>query len=316
MRGRISFKSGAVQHLYQRTIDGFLIFYSVRDYLVFLTILATAARRYNVRLLGLCLMVDHIHILVEAPDKKELDRFVCLYTSWFVKTYNEWYGRKGPFIQEHYGIASKVYDKDIRNAIAYLYNNPVERQICRRAEQARWNLLAYGNCRYPFSHPFRLDKARAPMRRAVEEVRASRQEGRPLNYAQLKRITKFLRPEEQTQLTDFIVGCYNCVEYPELFYRFGSYDELVTAINTTTGSEYAIQEDFVGRSDRIYSQMSTFLLESHRIEAIDDLLRLPEDQRRELLEPLGIRTGASRRQLEKYLHLHPAQAPHPKAAGA
>ena len=311
MRGRISFKSGAVQHLYQRTNDGFLIFYSVRDYLVFFTILTTAARRYNVRILGVCLMVDHIHILVEAPNKMELDQFVCLYTSWFVKTYNEWYGRKGPFFQKQYGIASKVYDKDIRNAIAYLYNNPVERQICQRAEQARWNLLAYGNCRHPFSQPLRLDKARAPIRRAVEEIRSSRKEGRPLNYAQLKRISKSLLPEEQAQLTDFIVSCYNCVDYPDLFYRFGSYDKLVTAINTTTGSEYAISEEFVGRSDRIYSQMSRFLLDSHKIDVIDDLLRLPDDQRRELLEPLNIRTGASRRQLEKYLHLHPEQPTQP-----
>ena len=136
-----------------------------------------------------------------------------------------------------------------------------------------------------------------------------------MNYAQLRRITRSLLTDEQAQLTDFIVACFNCVDYSDLFYRFGSYDGLVTAINTTTGSEYAIQEDFVGRSDRIYGQMSRFLLESHRIEAIDDLLRLSEDQRHELLEPLSIRTGASRRQLEKYLHLRPACAAKPRTAG-
>ena len=303
MRGKISFKNGAVQHLYQNTLDGFLIFYSVRDCLVFITIFATAARRYHVRILGICLMVDHVHVLVEARCKRDLDLFVGLYTSWFVKSYNAWYGMKGPFFREHYGMASKVYDKAIRNAIAYLYNNPVERHLCRRAEQARWNFLAYADHRSPFSPPIRIAKARAPMRRALDEIKADRSEERPLNYAQLKRITTPLLPEEQMQLTDFIVRTYNCVDYHDLIYRYGSYDQLVMAVNSTTGSEYAIEEEYVGRSDRIYNQMTAFLLESRRIKDIDELLRLPETARRALMDPLGVRTGASRQQIEKYLHL-------------
>ncbi len=312
MRGRISFKPGAVQHLYQRTIDGFLIFYSVRDCLVFFTIFATAARRYDVRVIGVCLMVDHVHVLVEAPNQHELDLFVCLYTSWFVRQYNEWYGSNGPFFEGPYGITSKLNDKDIRNAIAYLYNNPVERLICNRAEKAHWNFLAYAVSKCPFSQPIRLDKARAPMRRAVEEVRASRREERPLNYAQLKRITRPLLPEEQMQLTDYIISSYNCVDYADLSYRYGSYDEMVMAFNTTTGSDHAMKEDFVGRSDRIYGKMTSFLLESHRIDCIEDMLRLPEEERRVLMDPLGIRIGASRRQLEKYLHLRPTSSPTPQ----
>ena len=105
---------------------------------------------------------------------------VCLYTSWFSRQYNEWYGLDGPLFRGPYGIASKVTDQKIRDAIAYLYNNPVERQLCKRAEQAHWNFLAYAENPYPFSQPIRLDKARAPMRRAVEEVRATRKEDRPL----------------------------------------------------------------------------------------------------------------------------------------
>lgn len=303
MRGKITFRQGAVQHIYQKTINGFLIFYSTRDCLVFFTILATAARRYHVHILGICLMVDHVHILAEARCKRDIDLFVRLYTSWFARMYNDWYGKNGPFFCSPYGISSKVSDKDIRNSIAYLYNNPVERLMCKRAEQAHWNFLAYADVQYPFSPPVRLDKARATMRHAIEDVKISRREDRPLNYAQLKRITKPLLPEEQQQLTDFIVQSYNCVDYADLLYRYGSYKDMVMAINTTTGSEYVIKEDFVGKSDRIYQKMSAFLLESHRIESMDELLRLPESERRALIAPLGIRTGASRRQLEKYLHL-------------
>jgi Transposase IS200 like. len=305
MRGRLSFREGAIQHIYQNTINGYLIFYSVRDCLVFFTVFATVARRFSVRILGVCLMADHIHILVEARCKKDLDQMVCLYTSWFSRQYNEWYGLDGPLFRGPYGIASKVTDQKIRDAIAYLYNNPVERQLCKRAEQAHWNFLAYAENPYPFSQPIRLDKARAPMRRAVEEVRATRKEDRPLNYAQLKRITAKLNSVEQQQLTDFIITAYNCVDYPDLFYRFDDYTSLITAIHTTTGSEYAIKEVFVGQSDKIYKQMTEFLLQSHRLGHIEELLRLPLEERLELVTPLNIRTGAWQRQIEKYLHLPP-----------
>ncbi|MBR5019515.1 MAG: transposase [Bacteroidales bacterium] len=305
MRGRISFRPGAVQHVYQNTYNGFLVFYSIRDFLAFFTIFTTTARRYHVRILGLCLMVDHLHVLVEAPNKAELSRFVHDYTWRFSMARNAWYGEEGAFFRSPFGRASKVSDKDIRSAIAYLYNNPVERQMCNRPEQAQWNFLAYAVSGHPFSQPLRLDKASAPMRRAIEEVKVSRKEDTPLNYLRLEQMTRKLRPEEQLQLTDLIVSSYNCIDYDDLIGRFDSYEKLVLALNTTKGSEYSIKEEFVGHSDRIYGRMSNFLLLSRRIATIDDLLRLSEKERRELMEPLALRTGASRKQIEKYLHLPP-----------
>ena len=206
MRGRISFRPGAVQHIYQNTYNGFLVFYSVRDFLAFFTIFTTTARRYNVRILGLCLMVDHLHVLVEAPNKAELSRFVHDYTWRFSMARNAWYGEGGAFFRSPFGRASKVSDKDIRSAIAYLYNNPVERQMCNRPEQAQWNFLAYAVSGHPFSQPLRLEKASAPMRRAIEEAKVSRREDTPLNYLRLEQMTRKLRPEEQLQLTDLIVS--------------------------------------------------------------------------------------------------------------
>lgn len=303
MRGRINFRAGAIQHVYQNTHNGFLVFYSVRDCLVFFTIISIVARQYNVRILGICLMVDHIHLLVEVPSQKELSRFVDHYTAWFAQVQNIWYGRKGSLFRSPFGFTSKVTDKDIRNAIAYLYNNPVEKQMCLRPEQAHWNFLAYGADPHPFSEKIRLAKASAPLRRAVKEVTIEFSEGRPLNYALLKRITKPLNPKEQQQLTDFIVSTYNCIDFSAVAGYFGDYDDLVQAVNTTKGSEYNMKEDFTVGSDRIYSKMSEFLLSVKAISHIDELLRQPEEKRRELLEPLAIRTGASAKQVAKYLRL-------------
>ena len=89
------FKVGTIQHIYQNTVDGCLIFYSVRDYLVFFSLLSIAARKYNVKILGVCLMPDHVHILAIAERKQDLSQFVCYYTSRFVLLYNPTVNRKG-----------------------------------------------------------------------------------------------------------------------------------------------------------------------------------------------------------------------------
>lgn len=50
------FSKGALNHVYQRTLNGFLIFYSVSDFLVYFTILCVVASKYHVRILMVSLM--------------------------------------------------------------------------------------------------------------------------------------------------------------------------------------------------------------------------------------------------------------------
>lgn len=304
MKGRISFQTGAVQHVYQKHHCGFIIFYSVKDCLVFFTMFSIAACRFGVKILGLCIMVDHIHVLVDAPNNKHLGKFVRYYTTWFSRAYNKWHGLKGQLFKRPFGFASKCRSKDIRSAIAYLYNNPVEKQLCDRPEQSMWNFLAYGASHNPFSEPLMLDRVSAPLRRAVQKVRSFRSADIPISYRQLNKMFFSLDRKEKMQLTDFIISTYNCVDYESAAYYFGSYAEMIAAINTSKGSEYAIKEDFLSGSDRIYARMTNFLLQSGVIDSIDSLLHLPFEKRRELMDALAIYTGAGQKKVAKYLHIN------------
>ena len=62
------YQKGAVGHIFQRARSGFVVFYSVKDSLVFFTIFSLTAAKHRIRVLGLCLMYNHIHVLVEADD--------------------------------------------------------------------------------------------------------------------------------------------------------------------------------------------------------------------------------------------------------
>ena len=79
------FVPGECMHVYQRAVKGFNIFYDLEDYLVFYTIFATVARQYNVTLMELCIMIDHIHVLMSSRSLNEISRFVMHYTSMFVR---------------------------------------------------------------------------------------------------------------------------------------------------------------------------------------------------------------------------------------
>ncbi len=52
---------GEVHHIYQKSRGGVVIFYSLRDYLVYFTIYCTLADKMDVTVLALCPMPDHLH---------------------------------------------------------------------------------------------------------------------------------------------------------------------------------------------------------------------------------------------------------------
>lgn len=303
MKGRVYFGAGAVQHVYQNTHNGFLIFYSVRDCLVFFTVFMVAARSHRVRVLGLCLMPDHIHVLVEADCKEDLFRFVQHYTAWFTALWNARHGQSGSLFRGPFGFASKVTDKAIRSAVAYLFNNPVEKRMATRPELARWNFMPYAISRYPFSEPIRKEFAGFALRNALKEVDFACKASRPLSYITLDRLSAKLTSEEQQQLSDYIISAYSVIDYEKAVSYYGSYENMVMAVNTAKGSEYDIKEEFLPGSDTVYSRMSALLIKEGIISDVDQLLLLPEERRLELLEPLALATGAGPRKTAKYLRL-------------
>ena len=113
-------------HVYQRTVNGFNIFYEREDFLLFYTIFSIVAKQYALKVVELCLMIDHVHILLLSDSLEVISAFIRHYTSLFVKGYNVGVGRHGPLFHKSFGSAPKKGSKKIRSAIVYIGNNPVE----------------------------------------------------------------------------------------------------------------------------------------------------------------------------------------------
>lgn len=298
-----NFIEGEVHHTYQRSQSGLNIFYEVQDYLVYFTIFIIQAERYGITVYGLCLMIDHIHSLIASKTHKQFSSFIKTVTGLFVKEFNQAHGRSGPIFSERIGSAPKVGLKRLRTAIAYLFNNPVERYLCKLAQEYRWNFLAYGNCRHPYSEKLRMSCASAALRRAIHETEGCFKRRQHLTYVQLERMFMKLDSKEKNQLTDYIVTRYSSlIRYDLLKACYGNYENMLTAINSNTGSEYEIRETKQGASDTEYRDIYRYV-RSHGFYNAGDVIRLDEASKHTLMEGILKNTSAKAYQVKKFLHI-------------
>ena len=292
-----------VYHVYQRTKDRGVLFYSVSDYLVYYTIFSQYAREYGVRVLALCQMPDHIHSVIAVRSFPTLSRFIQTCSTAFSKAFNLATAMSGSLFERPFGRAEKKGDKRIRTALAYVYNNPVERKLTARAEQYPWNYLAYGIKVFPFAEPLILRKASYALRMAVRETDAVFRQKGHLSHILLGRLFSALSPTEKRQLANAIIQQWNCIDYETLVNYYGSNEAMLTAFASNTGSEYDIPEHMDPWSDRLYQQMSAILTGKGIVQNPRDVIRMDNDRKFELLRLLSSATMATPLQIGKFLHL-------------
>lgn len=293
--------AGEVHHICQMTVGKVVIFYSVADYLVFFTIYCTFAERYEVDVLALCPMPDHIHCVVIVRNAQQLAKFVGGYTREFAHLWNKSRRRKGFLFQHNYQSAVKMGAKQVRTVITYNYNNPVERQIVKRADEYRWNYLAYAKTATPFSVSNHSESTF--LRTAKKEVRMCRERGDYLNHAQIERLLSKLTLEERHALIDYIVGLWNVIDYARAISYYGSLETMKRAFQDNTGGEYDIKEDRDNYSDAVYSDCTRILLSEKMVLSVYEIPTLPMEKKQQMYRILRQRTSAKAKQLRKYLHI-------------
>lgn len=296
------FVEGGVMHVYQRAINGFNIFYTLSDYLVFYTIFSVFARRFDICALSLCMMINHFHALLICESKIRLSSFISAVTALYARLFNETVGRKGQLFDKSFGSAPKITEKQIRTAVPYVFNNPVEKKITSEPAEYRWNFLAYLSSDCPFSEKLCLRKASRRLRRAIKEVAACRAQELWLNYSQLDRLFTCLSEMEKEQLTDFIIRTYLPFDWDKLLSYYKSKDMMLLAIRSTTGSEYDINEEYSRFSDIHYSDIEHYIKE-RLSQTPKSLLTVSVDEKVGLAKLIESNTGVTMRQIAKYLHM-------------
>ena len=262
------------------------------------------ARRHGIHVLKLVQMPDHTHNASIAESREQLAAFTRDYTAVFAKEYNRAYHLSGPVFETPFGSAPKRSEKDVRSNLIYLDNNPVERKLVEKAEQYRWNYLAYAQSPNPFSEKILLRKVSMPLRRALDRVKRLHAAGKHLTYRILGPLFDAIQTkEEKEQLTDFIISTYSVIDHEASCSFFGGYEQEVMAADSTKGSEYDIPEKFIGKSDKYYARFISLIMDNYSFKDIHEILSLPEEEKRSLFTFLLSKTHAPRKQIAAFLHL-------------
>ena len=296
------FIEGEYMHIYQSTIRRQNIFYGPVDYLVYFTIFCIQASKMEINVLELCLMIDHLHMLIQGKSKDTVSRFISAVSSTFIREYNRAVNRTGSLFEKRFGGAPKQGRKKLVSAIIYIGNNPVEKKICLRAEQYKWNFLAYADSSHPFSEEIIHTRASHKLKDAIRVVNWQYGHKKHLKYSLLQCLFKDLNPKETAQLTDYIISRYNILDTDRLTKIFGSHEQMLEAMSSTTGSEYELKEHFDPHSDTVYQQMIQYI-ESHittnvrqvTTYSLEDKMKLANRMKADLQLPLW--------QIGKFLHL-------------
>src|SRR4051794_5857062 len=111
--------------------------------------LALAVERYGWRLLGFCLMPNHVHLIIETPEPN-LGAGMQWLHSLYAVTFNERHGRRGEghVFQGPYGSKRILDDLYFLRVAAYVLGNAPAAGLCARPEDWPWCSLT--KCSDPF----------------------------------------------------------------------------------------------------------------------------------------------------------------------
>lgn len=113
-------------HIYNRGVNKLPIFHLFSDYTFYLRRLQRYALKYQVDILGYCLMPNHIHLLLWQKSDTPIYKFMqALHTS-YSTVFNARYERIGPLFQDRY--KQKIIDSPsyLTHILRYIHSNPLE----------------------------------------------------------------------------------------------------------------------------------------------------------------------------------------------
>ena len=101
-------------------------------------LLAIAAERHEIEVLGWCLMPNHFHLVLHTP-KRNLSAAMHVLGSVTARRYNEAYDRVGHLYQGRFHNVVLDNETQIASALVYVALNPVKASLCETAEDWDWS---------------------------------------------------------------------------------------------------------------------------------------------------------------------------------
>ena len=129
---------GVPHHVTQRGNNRQDVFFVDDDRRAYLDVLAEQAERFELRVLGYCLMTNHVHLVV-VPEREESLAKAVGRTHWlYTQAVNRLHGRSGHLWQNRFH-SCPLDPAHTWAALRYVERNPVRARLVRRAWRYEWS---------------------------------------------------------------------------------------------------------------------------------------------------------------------------------
>ena len=147
-------------HLINRGNNGARIFRDHQDYFAFLALMNEAATRFELPILALCLMPNHLHVVARPKEDDSLSRWTHWLFTTHVRRYHKKYGSVGRVWQGRFKAFAIQEDAHLLTVLRYVERNALRAGLVRRAEHWRWSSL---NWRGSKTHKVPLSPSPVPL---------------------------------------------------------------------------------------------------------------------------------------------------------
>ena len=133
-------------HVITQGINKSYIFEKSEDIKYHIKTMYKLSAQHEIKIIAYCIMNNHVHMLIETDDIKELSKYMQRLNTTYAKYYNKKYNRIGYVFRDRYKTEGIYSEEQLYNCIKYIYDNPVKAGICNRPEE------------YPYSNYKKINK--------------------------------------------------------------------------------------------------------------------------------------------------------------
>jgi putative transposase len=117
------------------------VFHKPEDYAAFLKLIEQACERLPMRVLGFCLMPNHVHLQLWPRKDGDLSRWMQWLLTAHVRRYHRHHGTSGHVWQGRFKAFPTQDDIHLQVVLRYVERNPLRARLVKRAEEWAWSSL-------------------------------------------------------------------------------------------------------------------------------------------------------------------------------
>lgn len=118
-----------------------IIFEDDEDYSYFINLLKRYAHMNNIKIMCYCLMINHVHLLVQ-DQNNNLSNFMQNLAAMYARYFNNKYRRYGTLFQRPYKKKRITTDSYLLSAYRYIIRNPENDSLCKYTKY-QWSSYPY-----------------------------------------------------------------------------------------------------------------------------------------------------------------------------